>query len=128
MIGNAQQIAASIDKFVKVKSQNIDQAMHEIGLRGVGIVKGNCPVVTGRLRNSMAYSIEGKVIGGSNPEDTISPTDEEKTVVVGTNVIYGPRVEYLSQTKSKGFMLRSFKIWKPVAMQILVTVMAKGGA
>jgi len=104
----------------------VEEGLEEAGLRGVGIVKGNTPVDTGRLRNSMAYTVKGKVVGGVEGEDRIKQVQEDKVVVVGTNVIYGPSVEYMSKTGSKGFMLRSFYQWKPIADLVIADAIRKG--
>jgi hypothetical protein len=121
---NAKQIEKNIDKFVKVAASNIEEGLDEVGERGTGIVKKNTPVNSGRLRNSMSYTVGGKVKGGKGK--ILKKSYDKKTVIIGTNVIYGPNVEYTSTTGSKGFMLRSYKHWKPIAEKILGKFIKKG--
>ena len=121
---NAKDIIKNIDKFVKVASTNITEGLDEVGERGTGIAKKNTPVTSGRLRNSMSYTVDNKVKGGTG--DILNKSSDKKTVIIGTNVIYGPKVEYTSTTGSKGFMLRSYKQLKPIAEKVLGTFIKKG--
>ena len=124
---NAKEIQRNIDKFVKVTAKNTTEALDEIGLRGVGILKRNTPVVEGALRNSEAYTIDGKIKEGEgNTADIIRPIKDKKTVIIGTNKIYAPKVEFLSKTGSRGFMFKSFKQLKPIANKIFKDVLGKG--
>lgn len=123
---NAEEVIKNVDKFVKVVSQNTTEALDEVGLRGVARVKNNSPVVTGRLKNSMAYTVDGKVKKGKgSPKDTIKKSRDKKAVIIGTNVEYAQKVEYLSRNVSKGFMLRSFKELKPIADKVFKEVLKK---
>lgn len=67
---NAEQIANAIDKGVAA-------ALEEIGLAGERFAKAECPVDTGRLRNSITHALNM----------------DEKAVYIGTNVAYAPHVE-----------------------------------
>ena len=63
------------------------RALEEIGIVAEGYAKRLCPVDTGRLRNSITHAID----------------NDEKAVVIGTNVEYGPEVEFgRSGTKYRG--------------------------
>ena len=53
-------------------------ALRNIGQEAEGYAKDECPVDTGRLRNSIANKV----------------VEEEKAVYIGTNVEYAPYVEY----------------------------------
>lgn len=53
-------------------------ALESIGEEAEGYAKENCPVDTGRLRNSIAHQV----------------VESEKAVYIGTNVEYAPYVEY----------------------------------
>lgn len=55
----------------------IAKALEEIGLLAEGYAKKECPVDTGRLRNSITHAVVSR----------------ERSVYVGTNVEYGPYVE-----------------------------------
>lgn len=68
---NSEEIANAFHK-------SIMTALEEIGLAAEGYAKKLCPVDTGRLRNSITHAI----------------SRDEKAAYVGTNVHYGPYVEY----------------------------------
>lgn len=53
-------------------------ALHSIGQAAEGYAKDDCPVDTGRLRNSISNQV----------------VEEEKAVYIGTNVEYAPYVEF----------------------------------
>ena len=64
-------------------------ALEEIGLVAEGYAKRLCPVDTGRLRNSITHAID--------------PTED--VAIIGTNVEYGPAVEYgTSSTDAQPFL------------------------
>ncbi len=63
-----KEIERNLLKSIDVVSKTITEAYNEVGQRGVGITKLNTPEITGRLRNSLSYSIDGKVtapLGGA---------------------------------------------------------------
>lgn len=68
---NTQRIADAID-------QALADALEEVGLVAEGYAKRLCPVDTGRLSNSITHV--------TRPDDN--------AVYIGTNVEYGPYVEY----------------------------------
>ena len=103
--------------------QATTKALEVIGQQGVTFAKGNTPVLSGRLRGSMGYTIAGKVEMAEN--DPLGVNTDKNTVIIGTNVIYGPSVEYRSQTDSKGFMQRSFNQLRKVANQIAAQTIKK---
>lgn len=115
------------DKF-KAVSSNMEEALVEIGERGVNYLKLETPVDTGRLRQSMSYTVNKKVYTplGNNANDNLRPTNEKETVYIGTNVIYAPSVEYRSKNGSQGFMYRAYKQLRKRAQQILKQAMQKG--
>lgn len=99
--------------------QKLDDAAYKalvaIGETSVTAVKKNCPVDTGRLRNSITYAASGhstsvasyrrdNVAGGVKGKHTYYGygagaigTEDEKAVYIGTNVEYAPYVEYGSK-------------------------------
>lgn len=115
------------DKF-KAVSNNIDEAFIEIGERGVNYLKLETPVDTGRLRQSMSYTTDGKVYRplGHSTEDTLRPTSKKESVYIGTNVIYAPSVEYRAKNGSAGFMYRAYKQLRKRAPEIIKQAMQKG--
>nr|DAT75803.1 MAG TPA: putative tail component [Caudoviricetes sp.] len=68
---NRREVADAID-------QALAAALEEVGLAAEGFAKRLCPVDTGRLRNSITHVTR----------------PGEKAVYIGTNVEYGPYVEY----------------------------------
>ena len=65
-------------KVLATLTQSLTVALEAIGQEAEGYAKADCPVDTGRLRNSITHKVK--------------PT--EKAVYVGTNVEYGVYVEY----------------------------------
>ena len=99
-----------------------EEGLHVIGQKGVTIVKQNSPAISGRLRGSFSYTIDGKnegfgVMGdgAEQPEDKMRDNKKKKTVVIGTNCVYAKKVEFLSQTGSAKFMENSFNQLKQIA-------------
>lgn len=119
---NIKKIMRDIDKFIDTKSKDTEEALIEVGLRGVAIVKPLTPVDSGRLRNSMSYVTKNKRSGEG--VDNLKPTNDKKVVYVGTNVIYGPKVEYVG--RSKGYMQNAFNLWKPIATKIFMDILGRG--
>lgn len=79
---NAKQIANSMN-------QAMAKALSEIGLMAEGYAKQQCPVDTGRLRNSITNTLNV----------------EGKEVYIGTNVEYAPYVELgTSSQKAQPFL------------------------
>lgn len=65
----------------------IEAALEAIGLTAEGYAKDECPVDTGRLRNSITHAVEGDA------------------VYIGTNVEYAPYVELgTSRMKARPFL------------------------
>lgn len=63
-------------ELLNATNEQIMMGLKAIGTQGEGYAKMECPVDTGRLRNSIANEVK------------------EKTVYIGTNVEYAPKVEF----------------------------------
>lgn len=63
-------------EFIEEKNRAIMAALEAIGLTGEAYAKADCPVDTGRLRNSISHQAI------------------DDTAYIGTNVEYAPEVEY----------------------------------
>lgn len=75
------------DEVLQELDRGIPVAMEKCGLVAEGYAKRLCPVDTGRLRNSIAHAVQGKV------------------AYIGTNVEYGPYVEMgTSRTRAQPFL------------------------
>ena len=107
MENNSQQVLTAFQQQVK-------QALMAIGVTAEGYAKENCPVDTGRLRNSITWAVEGAQ-GAANtnkhkdgpkdaqPEDYAKRGEPEKnTVVIGTNVEYAPAQEFFDMAHKVG--------------------------
>ena len=68
-------ITDNIELVKNAASENIERALEKIGLVAERYAKENCPVDTGRLRNSITHQVSGL------------------EVYIGTNVEYAPYVE-----------------------------------
>lgn len=89
----------------------VKRAMHNqimLGLQMVGetaegYAKDDCPVATGRLRNSIAWATKdatGNTDVPANPEDSKpKATPEDLAVYIGTNVEYAEFVEYNEKSR-----------------------------
>lgn len=66
------------DEAIAAMKEQVLVALRSIGQTAEGYAKDDCPVDTGRLRNSITNQV----------------VDEEKAVYIGTNVEYAPYVEY----------------------------------
>lgn len=109
-LSGVKQTTSKLDSLIRSVSDTQPKVLHEIGQRAVGILKLNTPVDKGRLRQSMGYSLRGRVVSqASTANDKIAPNAEQDSVVVGTNVVYAEHVEYLSKNGSQGFFTRSYK-------------------
>ena len=90
--------------------KNIQLGLNAIGQTAEGYAKEDCPVDTGRLRNSITFATateQGKANDGggepASPEDYAKKRSPEKNAVyVGTNVDYAPKVENISMRHKTG--------------------------
>lgn len=130
MLLGIDKVNKNLAKQLKIVSETQTQGLVEIGERGVNILKLNTPVKDGRLRNSMSYATDGKSVdplGADNSDDKLRTLNKKDTVVIGTNVVYAAKVEYLATNGSAGYMLRSYNQLKPLATEIMKKVFKKRG-
>lgn len=80
------------DEVIRAMRDKVLLGLESIGQEAEGYAKDDCPVDTGRLRNSIAHSV----------------VDTEDAVYIGTNVEYAPYVEYgeYKHTTGKNHFLR----------------------
>lgn len=82
-------------EFLKALPEQIEQALTAIGLTAESYAKRDCPVDTGRLRNSITHAVEAG----------------EQAVYIGSNVEYAAFVELgTSRMKARPYL-------KPAATQ-----------
>lgn len=77
----------------------IQLALRLIGETAEGYAKKDCPVDTGRLRNSITYATTNSRGSGDSIPNGIP---EEDAVYIGTNVEYAQYVEFLSRNHKVG--------------------------
>lgn len=70
-------VKINTDEFQKASKKAIELALKTIGQNAEGYAKENCPVDTGRLRNSITNQV----------------LEDEQAVIIGTEVEYGKYVE-----------------------------------
>lgn len=130
MLLGVNTVKANLKKQMTIIAKTQTEGLIEIGERGVGILKLNTPVKDGRLRNSMSYTIDGKSVdplGAKFSEDKLRAIKDKDNVIIGTNVIYAARVEFLATNGSAGYMLRSYKQLKPQADKIIKKLFKRKG-
>jgi HK97 gp10 family phage protein len=89
------KITDNSDKFLDTLPEQIEQALIAIGLTAESYAKADCPVDTGRLRNSITNAVRV----------------DEKSVYIGSNVSYAAFVELgTSRMKARPYL-------KPAATQ-----------
>ena len=104
------KITDNSKQFSEAMMKNISNALWAIGATAEGYAKDNCPVDTGRLRNSITHATIDQHNSGTSPaksEDYAAHgSPDEFTVVIGTNVEYAPYIEAGSSKTSAHHMLR----------------------
>lgn len=70
------KITSNKDEVLNAFREQVAKGLDAIGSTAEGYAKDNCPVATGRLRNSIAYAVE------------------DSEVHIGTNVEYAASVEF----------------------------------
>ena len=104
---------------------NLYKGLNAVGLRAERHAKANCPVDTGRLRNSITFATERYHSAGNTnkppksilkhpPKDAepddyeVKATPEKATVYIGTNVEYAELIEEndMSHTSGRAHFLR----------------------
>lgn len=81
-------------------ASQVEQGLKAIGAQAETYAKKECPVDTGRLRNSIAWATSTDNDGRDDSRPKATP--EEKTVYIGTNVEYAVYVEYGDQNHKTG--------------------------
>lgn len=76
MANNGLQIVNNADEIISAFNRQVELGLKAIGQKAEGYAKADCPVDTGRLRDSISNAIQ------------------EDGVYIGTNVEYAPYVEF----------------------------------
>lgn len=78
---------------IAAMKKQLQNGLLACGTIAEGYAKGDCPVDTGRLRNSINYAVKNKS-GQGEGRDTPNANPEEATVYIGSNVEYAAIQEY----------------------------------
>lgn len=93
-------------KILEAKEIAVARALIKIGIKAERFAKEDCPVDTGRLRNSISHA------------------QKRNTLYVGTNVEYAPKQEFYHESKSH-FLRNSItnhnELYKAIAEKELKT-------
>jgi hypothetical protein len=91
------QLISHRDEVLQATAEAIESALTLIGIEWSERSADMCPVVTGRLHNSITYATTNGHGNGRDPHkpEDVKPkaTPKKSTVVVGTNVEYAQRIE-----------------------------------
>lgn len=98
------KITDNSGKFLDALPEQIEQALTAIGLTAESYAKADCPVDTGRLRNSITFALAGEEANIKEYKDDnentytysgTAPSDKkgERSVFIGTNVEYADFIE-----------------------------------
>ena len=103
---------------LEILKESSKTALTAVGMQAVTdvISKGDFPVDTGLLRNSITFAISGEspAIGsysadkgtGNGSYQGTAPDDRDPTVYIGTNVEYAKYVQYgTSKMKARDFLM-----------------------
>lgn len=103
-------------EFIEAMKKQVQIGLKAIGAEVEGYAKEECPVDTGRLRNSITWTDKDEQskpnTSGGEPAKASDyrrhKKPEESTVYIGTNVEYAPYVEYgdYNHTTGKNHFLR----------------------
>lgn len=121
---NEKEVMAKIDIATDKVLEARTMALHILGQQGVTFLKQQSPVKTGRLKGSMSYSIDRQTL---NPEphhtntdkDFVGKNDRKDMVIIGTNVVYAPILEYKKDNKHFGYFTRAVNLLRQNAEKLL---------
>lgn len=112
MANNGMQIIDNSQKIINAFNKQVELGLKAIGLTAEGYAKGDCPVDTGRLRNSITFATASYHSSGEEPASggdfEAKGKPESASVYIGTNVEYAPVIEYkdISHNVGKPHFLR----------------------
>lgn len=101
------QIIDNSSQIIEAFKKQVENGLAAIGLKAEAYAKGDSPVDTGRLRNSITYAtakshdagasrysgLDGKGGIADSSDWSLRATPEEYSVYIGTNVEYAPEME-----------------------------------
>ena len=93
-------------KILEAFNKQVENGLKAIGSKAEGYAKGDCPVDTGRLRNSITFATSTYHSSGDEPAQSgdyqQKATPEKVSVYIGTNVEYAPIIEYKDMNHQTG--------------------------
>lgn len=96
-----QIVNDNTDLFLSAFEQQVRAGLAAIGAKAERHAKANCPVDTGRLRNSITFATAHEQ-GGGNGASAVLARPAEHTVYIGTNVEYAPPQEFYNYSHKTG--------------------------
>lgn len=93
-----QIVNDNTDLFLSAFEQQVRAGLAAIGSKAEGHAKANCPVDTGRLRNSITFATAHEQGNG----DEVKARPGENEVYIGTNVEYAPVQELYNMSHKVG--------------------------
>ena len=114
MLEGNRELRQRIERMLPQVKDEVEQALVTGALMVERDAKINAPVDTGRLRTSISHETEN--FGGNNP-----------SVKVGTNVEYGPHVEFgTSKQSAKPFLFPAYNSNKSKILKELAKAFQRG--
>jgi HK97 gp10 family phage protein len=110
-----EQAKEALNKAYTSGLRNVGRVVHS---NAVLNVQRNKSIDTGRLINSLSYSILGETVGGTGY--TVKISDSPTTVYIGTQVSYAPYVEFGSKfQRAKSFLRTAYSSQKSNVPKII---------
>lgn len=101
MATEIQVVNDNTDLFLSEFERKVRAGLAAIGATAERHAKANCPVDTGRLRNSITFATAHEQGGGPGASAVLArPADH--TVYIGTNVEYAPPQEFYNYSHKTG--------------------------
>lgn len=92
-------VSDNSSEIISAMKEQMETALMAVGAEAEGYAKGDCPVDTGRLRNSINWATN---MNSGTGDDAPQGNPEKGTVYIGTNVEYAVYVEYGDQNHKVG--------------------------
>lgn len=108
-MGNIANHVIAIDNSKEITEafkRQVENGLAAIGLKAEAYAKGDAPVDTGRLRNSITFATPKRHSTGEEPatpaDYQMNGSPETGAVYIGTNVEYAPIIEYRDMNHQTG--------------------------
>lgn len=98
----------NVDEVLQDLEKKVQNALKACGATAEGYAKGECPVASGRLKNSITYATAtykspATPVSNSQRGDSVKKgTPGKNKVYIGTNVEYAAKIEYRDMAHRTG--------------------------